>query len=346
MASQPPAPALPPARQRKLQRDTRRRWLGGVCAGLAHYLGSRPGLIRLLFALSIPMTGTISFWVYLLLWAVLRPAAVVEMPKLKSYELNRCLRRIDRQVTDLHRRLPASAAELANEAFDALKLLAPYLDRSDAPAIPTESREAGLARLPKCLDQLLRLRGTQNWDDGPAQALLGELADIRERLRREASAAITREFGGHARPHLANSPEMRAWQETLAPRRDRLALSAGSATLATLGAIEEKLGFLLERVPEGDQTLDLRPYEVRKIAFNYLPDALDQYLALPASMARSQVLGSGKTAEEALNDQLGLLDKALYDLAQSLFEKDATNLVVHGRFLKEKFAEQPFRLPQ
>jgi len=89
---------------------------------------------------------------------------------------------------------------------------------------------------------------------------------------------------------------------------------------------------------------DLKPFEVQKIAFEYVPDAIQEYLRLPPSMAKTKRLNNGKTAEQSLQDQFLLLDSALDKLSESLFHKDAHGLLVHGRFLKEKFTDHPFRV--
>jgi hypothetical protein len=136
------------------------------------------------------------------------------------------------------------------------------------------------------------------------------------------------------------SPELAAWRRKLRPLQERLGERSTEETRQLLASIEEKLGFLLFRLEDGSRELmDLRPFEVRKIAFEYLPDTLNEYLRLPPSLARTEALHGQSTAEDTLNEQLTLLDTTLHDLAKSLFEKDATGLLVHGRFLKEKFAE-------
>ena len=56
-----------------LRRSRRHRILGGVCGGLAEWLGWRPIIVRLLYVLvsifSAAFPGTI---VYIVLWLVLR----------------------------------------------------------------------------------------------------------------------------------------------------------------------------------------------------------------------------------------------------------------------------------
>jgi len=57
------------AEKRHLYRNTNDKILGGVCSGIAHYLGTDPSFIRLVFILSFSLL----FWIYLLLWIVLKP---------------------------------------------------------------------------------------------------------------------------------------------------------------------------------------------------------------------------------------------------------------------------------
>ena len=59
--------------EKKLQRDTKHRVIGGVCAGLANYFGMDASLLRLLLAFMILFAGT-GFWLYIILWLVM-PAA-------------------------------------------------------------------------------------------------------------------------------------------------------------------------------------------------------------------------------------------------------------------------------
>jgi len=56
--------------EKKLQRDTRNKVIGGVCAGLANYFGMDASLLRLLLALMILFAGS-GFWLYIILWIVI-----------------------------------------------------------------------------------------------------------------------------------------------------------------------------------------------------------------------------------------------------------------------------------
>jgi phage shock protein PspC (stress-responsive transcriptional regulator) len=345
---------------RRLQRNLRRRKLGGVCAGLADYTGWNVTVIRFLFLLSIALgkvavgplsiaLGSIGFWVYVILWLVLPASTEIPIPSNLSWNLQRELRRMDAKVRKMHRKHEPALADLAQEAFDAIKTLAPYFEQL-GDARPNEHVvETAVSGFPKLLDKLLATPAAAFGNADPATPstagiLLNQLSDMRAELQGAANERIEREFRASFRERTVDSPELAVWKEQLRPLQDRLRQRAGEKTAEALEAIEEKLAFLLTRLGENNEILDLRPFEVRKIAFEYLPDTLNQYLALPPAMAQTERLNSGKTAEESLNDQLQLLDTTLHDLAKSLFEKDATGLLVHGRFLKEKFAEQPFRL--
>ncbi len=44
--------------------------IAGVCAGLAHRFGMRPGLMRVIFVLSCVLPGP-QFLIYLVLWALI-----------------------------------------------------------------------------------------------------------------------------------------------------------------------------------------------------------------------------------------------------------------------------------
>jgi phage shock protein C len=56
--------------QRGLARPRGGRVVGGVCAGLARRFGMRPGLVRLLFVLSVILPGP-QVLVYIALWIIM-----------------------------------------------------------------------------------------------------------------------------------------------------------------------------------------------------------------------------------------------------------------------------------
>ena len=55
-----------------LRRSRRHRWIGGVCGGLAEWLGWNPTLVRLLYVvISIVSVGFPGTLAYIILWIVM-----------------------------------------------------------------------------------------------------------------------------------------------------------------------------------------------------------------------------------------------------------------------------------
>ncbi len=55
---------------KKLYRSKTDEMIGGVCGGLAEYLGVDPTIIRLAFVILF-FAGTGGFWLYIILWIVM-----------------------------------------------------------------------------------------------------------------------------------------------------------------------------------------------------------------------------------------------------------------------------------
>ena len=68
---------------KKLQRDTQNKVIGGVCSGLANYFGIDAALIRLLFAIAFFIFST-GFWVYVILWIVMPAGDVAQVNQGKA----------------------------------------------------------------------------------------------------------------------------------------------------------------------------------------------------------------------------------------------------------------------
>lgn len=60
--------------EKKLQRDTQNKVIGGVCSGLANYFDIDVAIVRVLFAIALLCFST-GFWIYLILWIVM-PAGI------------------------------------------------------------------------------------------------------------------------------------------------------------------------------------------------------------------------------------------------------------------------------
>lgn len=68
---------------RRLYRDTDEAFVGGVAAGIAHYIQIDPVIIRLAFVLSVLFSG-IGIFIYIILWMII-PAAKTTPQKYEMY---------------------------------------------------------------------------------------------------------------------------------------------------------------------------------------------------------------------------------------------------------------------
>jgi len=106
---------------------------------------------------------------------------------------------------------------------------------------------------------------------------------------------------------------------------------------------QEILGVLpaAARFPLGSQDL----YVIQRTATDYLPAALDAYLALPPEYATSRPVQDGKTAKQVLLEQLELIDSKMEEVADAVHQRDTDRLLASGRFLEERFGKGDLSLP-
>lgn len=57
--------------EKKVVRIAAEKKLGGVCAGLARYFGMDVSILRIAYVILTIITGSLLFWLYLILWFVL-----------------------------------------------------------------------------------------------------------------------------------------------------------------------------------------------------------------------------------------------------------------------------------
>jgi len=94
----------------------------------------------------------------------------------------------------------------------------------------------------------------------------------------------------------------------------------------------------------GQSLADPNVYLIRKTALAYLPQALDAYLAVPRLYAERRTVADGRTPHDVLLEQLSLMDTKLHEVAEDLVHNDTEKLLVHGRFLQERFADSTMNL--
>lgn len=84
---------------------------------------------------------------------------------------------------------------------------------------------------------------------------------------------------------------------------------------------------------------------VTRTATDYLPETLRAYLALPADWADRHRLSDGRTPAEALVQQLTAIEEAATRMRDAAVERDASALLVNGRFLDDRFGTSRLDLP-
>ena len=132
--------------------------------------------------------------------------------------------------------------------------------------------------------------------------------------------------------------------------RSTLAASLASIHQRVPAEVEEKVAAIRQTVLDilsrrgslGEQSPQL--FVVLRTATDYLPNALQAYLRLPAGYATSRRLDGGKTALEILLGQLGLLEREMVDVADAVTKNDIDRLLVHGRFLADRFGRSELAL--
>jgi len=79
-------------------------------------------------------------------------------------------------------------------------------------------------------------------------------------------------------------------------------------------------------------------FVVERTVDDYLPTAVQNYLKLPSAYTSIPLPeAEGKTARQLLSDQLDLLVNKMHEVADAAHRKDVEALLVHGRFLEDKF---------
>ncbi len=106
---------------------------------------------------------------------------------------------------------------------------------------------------------------------------------------------------------------------------------------------QEILGVLpaTARFPLGSEDL----YVIQRTATDYLPAALDAYLALPPEYATSRPVQDGRTAKQVLLEQLELINSKMEEVADAVHQRDTDRLLASGRFLDERFGKGDLSLP-
>jgi hypothetical protein len=112
-------------------------------------------------------------------------------------------------------------------------------------------------------------------------------------------------------------------------------------TMATLEKIREAAALALPPTDEPLNLADHDTWQLRQICIDYLPGALERYIALPPDLA-SQPLLDGRSAQQVLDEQLALIQNRIDELAASSYRREANGLLSHARFIADTLRPDPF----
>ena len=329
-------------KQIRFYRNTRRGRLGGICAGISDFLKVDVYWVRIAFLVSILFSFGVAFWSYIILWLFLPEKPSVPIPDVPK-PLVRELHKIDKLVRKAHRELDHVTADKIEDTFDSLKSL---VGQSESTSLSREhllrtwiEAKSNFSEIIRQLQFSNKMQNSSVFNDQ-----MHKLNSLHRHIKQTIQSTLQTEISQKGESVEQNAEEWLAWQAEMQPLYDQLRTRAGPQVLSLMEKIKLKMAYLLGHLAETDESdiFDLSKFQITQISTQYLPDAINEYLKLPAEMARTQRLANNFTAEEVLAEQLIRLDHALEELTTSLFEKDAQGLLVHGRFLKDKFTSQGF----
>ncbi len=147
------------------------------------------------------------------------------------------------------------------------------------------------------------------------------------------------------RPRLIEHGDPRTRVEVLAVL-DRLVANVRGLVpetdVATVRRIRDTAALAL---PTTDGPLDLTDHEtwlLRQICIDYVPGALEHFIALPSDLASEPVL-DGRTARQVLDEQLALIESRLDEMATRSYRSEAGGLLDHARFVADSLRPDPFQ---
>ncbi len=113
--------------------------------------------------------------------------------------------------------------------------------------------------------------------------------------------------------------------------------AVSTAVVARVRRITRRLRETLPRMSNAGLT-SVEQYSLIATATSYLPQTVGNYVRLPRDWADTRPVDAGRSSLLVLIDQLDLLAETVDKIYDAVLAKDAEALVVHGRFLAEKFA--------
>jgi hypothetical protein len=111
-----------------------------------------------------------------------------------------------------------------------------------------------------------------------------------------------------------------------------------------VGSIARQIAETLPKGGGGIDATDPNLILIRQTALDYLPRALDAYLAVPRIYAERRRIANGRTPHDVLLEQLDLMDQKMHEVSDDIAAHDTERLLAHGRFLQERFADSTLEL--
>lgn len=364
--------------KKELRRSRHDSWIFGVCGGLADYFGISSGLMRLLAFISFWMSGSLTFWAYIIMTIVLRkeprlpkqhyaaqhyapqhyaPQHYAPQQPVRQqavYVQNLGQRKLERVVQNARHHAPPEIKEQVESIYSTARNILPQLENSNKKLRPV--KEAVLEYFPDTLESYLRLppdyAESYVLPDGntPKEKLMNDLEVIDESLKKTAASFYQRTIqkgskGLEALRQTLDADPMRDVRRSLQKLEEQIdASSLPDEALDKIQNISVTIQALLPQLLRDGGSGDYNVYNLRQTALDYLPDAVEKYLSMPTTLAETQLLSNGQTAYQTFMAQLNLLEDTVLNMMTSAYQNDANGLLVHGRFLEEKFANSRIEL--
>jgi hypothetical protein len=179
--------------------------------------------------------------------------------------------------------------------------------------------------------------------EAPTGAVAQRALDVRPAAAVGATAITAGPIA--KRPRLLEDADPRTPAEVLAVL-DRLVANVRGfvpeSDMAILLRIRHSAALAL---PTTDGPLDLTNHEtwlLRQICIDYLPGALEHYIALRSDLALEPVL-DGRSARHVLDEQLALIEARLDEMATRSYRREANGLLSHARFVADSLRPDPFQ---
>jgi hypothetical protein len=148
------------------------------------------------------------------------------------------------------------------------------------------------------------------------------------------------------RPTLLEHGDPHTRSEVMAVLERLIANVRGFVSDADMAALLRIRDSAALALPAADRPLDLTDHEMwllRQICIDYLPGALEHYIALPADMASAPLL-DGRSARQVLDEQLALIEGRVDQMATRMYQREAGGLLNHARFVADSLRPDPFQV--